>query len=301
KQIMAALALDERDYGQVESVFAIAFAIGAIVAGWMVDRWSVYWIYPLAVLAWSFAGFATGLAGGFLTLLLCRFFLGLAESGNWPCALRTTQRILTPAERSLGNSILQSGAAIGAVCTPPLVLGLRHLSDTWRSPFFIVGVLGVFWVVLWFRVVRREDLVVQRPPVSPDLTKILGWLVLLYTLDLGLHALAKYHAGWEELPVVAWFPPALRPRLPLYSKITVTVLAIGGVVWWLHRATCDDPALPRGLFFRRFAALATLVIAINLTWHYFRVWLPLFLQNSRAYTEQQTQWFATAYYISADA
>src|SRR6266478_4911746 len=64
-RIMDDFQLDERHYGQLESAFAFAFALGAIVVGWMADRWNVRWIYPIAVLAWSAAGFATGLAHGF--------------------------------------------------------------------------------------------------------------------------------------------------------------------------------------------------------------------------------------------
>src|SRR5262249_52113674 len=96
KPIMDTFELDARDYALLESAFARAFALGAIVAGWLADRWNVRWMYALAVLAWSLAGFATGLVTGFLALLLCRVVLGLAEAGNWPCALRTTQHILPP-------------------------------------------------------------------------------------------------------------------------------------------------------------------------------------------------------------
>ncbi len=47
--------------------------------------------------------------------------LGVGESFNWPVALRVTARILPPADRSLGNGIFNSGAAIGAVVTPAVV------------------------------------------------------------------------------------------------------------------------------------------------------------------------------------
>ena len=112
--INSELGLSKRDYASVEAGFALAFAGGAIVFGFLVDRWNVFWVYPLAVLAWSAAGFFTGFAQEFTALLICRVFLGAAEAANWPCALRTTQRILPPNERSMGNSILQSGAAVGA-------------------------------------------------------------------------------------------------------------------------------------------------------------------------------------------
>src|SRR5947209_4687528 len=66
--ILTEFNLDERDYGRLEAVFGSAFALGAILAGWAADRWNVRWIYPLAVVAWSFSGFATGLAAGFVSL-----------------------------------------------------------------------------------------------------------------------------------------------------------------------------------------------------------------------------------------
>ena len=133
-RIKVAFDLDNRDYGQLESAFGSAFALGAIVMGFLADRWNVRWLYPAAVLLWSLAGFATGLVDGFAALLICRFLLGLSEAGNWPFASRTTQHILTSEERTLGNSILQSGAAVGAILTPLLVMALLQRTDSSASP-----------------------------------------------------------------------------------------------------------------------------------------------------------------------
>src|SRR5215831_14116953 len=70
ERILQAFHLDEEDYGEIESTFAIAFALGALTVGWMADRWNVWWIYPTAVFAWSLAGFATGFVESFTALLL---------------------------------------------------------------------------------------------------------------------------------------------------------------------------------------------------------------------------------------
>ena len=101
--IMRDFGLGAYQYGLLESAFGVAFAFGAIIMGWLADRWNVRWLYPASLLVWSLAGFATGLVNGFLALLCCRFVLGLAEAGNWPCALRTTQRILPPLRSILRN------------------------------------------------------------------------------------------------------------------------------------------------------------------------------------------------------
>src|SRR5262249_52270288 len=104
KRIKDELSLTNEQYGDIEFAFGIAFALGAVVAGSLVDRWNVRWVYPAALLGWSAAGFVTGFAQTLAQLMLFRFALGLFEASNWPCALRTTQRILPPRERTMGNS-----------------------------------------------------------------------------------------------------------------------------------------------------------------------------------------------------
>jgi ACS family hexuronate transporter-like MFS transporter len=234
-RLMAYFDLDPQQYGQIESAFAIAFACGALVMGWLADRVNICWLYPGAVLVWSMAGFLTGFAWGFASLLWCRFLLGLAESGNWPCALRTTQHILTPAQRTLGNGILQSGASVGAILAPPILLGLLSWTGNWRHPFWVIGAVGTLWVVLWLRVVRPADLALPPRPAT---------------------AAGRWGGGLDR---------------------------------------------PTALQVRRFLALVVVVIAINSSWHIFRVWLPLFLQKRRGYTEAQTMGFFSAYYTATDA
>jgi MFS transporter, ACS family, hexuronate transporter len=283
KDIMVDFGIDERGYAYLESAFAFAFAVGSIVFGWCVDRYNVRWIYPAAVLAWSMAGFATGLMQGFFGLLVCRFLLGLSEGGNWPSALRTTQRILEPSERPMGNSILQSGAAAGAILTPLVVMGMAALTGSWRGVFLVVGTLGAGWVVLWLSCVRKDDLTVEQGKTSSSLAVIVVPLVLLLGLDIAVHA---YFSD--------------DPQLTLATKIFVTVAGIACVFTWLIYGTRDETRLPRRVFITRFCVLAVLVVTINLTWHYFRAWLPLFLETSHGYTKNEMRWFMMAYYIFTD-
>ncbi|MFO0798656.1 MAG: MFS transporter [Gemmataceae bacterium] len=155
-RIQSALTIDDFEYSLLESGFSFAFAAGALLFGFVVDRVNVRWVYPLAVLGWSAAGVLTGYASGFAWLFGCRVALGLFEAGNWPCGIRTTKAVLRTDERSFGNSLFQSGTAVGAVCTPPLVLALLRwadangTADSWRLPFLLIGYMGIGWVVLWF-------------------------------------------------------------------------------------------------------------------------------------------------------
>src|SRR5262249_25116726 len=157
-------------------------------------------------------------------LMLCRFLLGLFESGHWPSALRTTQRILPPHERTLGNAILQSGASLGAFFTPGVVFVLVYATNSWRPPFLVVGAAGAFWVVLWLVSVRSEDL-----------------------------ALPDWEKQAREVP-----------------ESRASHATVGTIVRDRH-----------------FWILAVMVVALNAGWHFFRVWLPLFLTKSHGYSEAE--------------
>jgi ACS family hexuronate transporter-like MFS transporter len=244
-RIKEELHLNNTQYGSVEFGFGVAFAVGALVMGRIADLVNVRWFFPAALLAWSTAGFVTGFARHYHQLVLCRVVLGFFEAGLWPCALRTTQRILQPDERTLGNALLQSGAALGAFVTPLIVLALVRGQGTWSYPFFVVGAAGTSWVILWLASVRTSDLNPVQMERSGDAT----------ARGFGLRVAIEREAVW---------------------------------LWQMARQ-------------KRFWVLVVLVIAINLTWHFFRVWLPLFLGEHQKYSEQDVQKFSMAYYVATDA
>ncbi|MFN8742704.1 MAG: MFS transporter [Pirellula sp.] len=166
-RIKEQFSLSSEQYGDIESLFGVAFAIGSLVFGYLVDKVSVRWLYPIALAGWSIVGVLTGFATGYYSLLVCRGLLGFFEAGHWPCALVVTQRILSSKERVLGNSILQSGASIGAIITPLIIQLMVKGSESesvWRTPFIVIGAAGLVWVLFWFLIVGPRDL--QPPAVE---------------------------------------------------------------------------------------------------------------------------------------
>ena len=233
-RILIEFSIDEPRYGMLELAFGWAFAAGALFFGILADRLDIRWLYPTVLLAWSAVGFATGYATDYRELLACRLALGFFEAGHWPCALKTTQRLLPPESRTLGNSVLQSGTAIGAIVTPLIIKQmLTDEAGSWRPVFQWIGGLGAAWVALWILLVRGQDL---RP-----------------------------------------LPPGPRStNEPQDDSFLAAVLS------------------------RRFAVLVFSGIAINVAWHLFRVWLPLFLRNGRGYSEAAMLDFNFAYHVATD-
>ncbi|MGC8643392.1 MAG: MFS transporter [Isosphaeraceae bacterium] len=167
QQIRDELELSNRDYGWLESGFGISFAIGGIVTGLIADRVSLRLLYPAILVCWSAVGFATGRVTNYTQLFLCRIALGFFEAGQWPCALAAAQRLLPARQRTLGNSILQSGASLGAILTPQIILLLNTgRPGGWRLPFLVVGAVGLVWALAWLVAIRPCDLEIKEKPAS---------------------------------------------------------------------------------------------------------------------------------------
>ena len=141
------------EFGWILAAFSMTYALFQVPAGFLVDRWDLRWSYAAAVGWWSLAAVATAFVPSLGWLFVCRALLGVGESFNWPCALRVTARVLPPRDRSLGNGIFNSGAAVGAVLTPLVVTVLSPVLG-WRGTFRVVGSLGLIWVLVWMFLVR---------------------------------------------------------------------------------------------------------------------------------------------------
>ena len=168
-RIQSQLKISDTEYGNIEWAFGTAFAVGSLFFGFIVDRVSVRWLYPVVLLAWSIVGFATGFVWDYSSLLACRTMLGFLEAGHWPCALVVTLLILSKEERAFGNSILQSGASIGAILTPIIInafFWFNQDDQAWRPPFQIVGFAGVFWALAWCIAIPPNSLTRKKESVD---------------------------------------------------------------------------------------------------------------------------------------
>ncbi len=208
--------LSEEQYGELELVFGVAFALGSIVFGAAADKISVRLLYPSVLFAWSVMGFLTGFTTGFDNLWYCRGLLGFFEAGHWPCALVVTHKVLSRGDRVFGNSILQSGASIGAILTPIIVLALAgdpKIADTWRPPFLVVGAVGILWVFLWLATIPRDALHVDTANTTTNSTDELSiqWLID-FVKDPKFWALAfvvlSINTSWQLIR--AWLPKFLQ-------------------------------------------------------------------------------------------
>jgi len=143
------IGLNEIDYGYIVMAFQIAYAVGMIFAGRLIDAVGTRLGYALSLILWSIAAMLHAFARGAFSFGVFRAMLGLAESGNFPAAIKTVAEWFPKKERALATGIFNSGANVGALLAPVVVPWLAyHLG--WQSAFFLVGAIGFIWLIFWF-------------------------------------------------------------------------------------------------------------------------------------------------------
>jgi ACS family hexuronate transporter-like MFS transporter len=137
------------DYSNIELAFKIAYAMGMMAAGGIIDKLGTKLGYAIATGLWSLAAighaFATG-TGGFL---IARVFLGITEAGNFPAAIKATAEWFPQKERALATGIFNSGSNIGAIIVP-LSVPFIAANYGWQWAFILTGIVGFIWLGLWF-------------------------------------------------------------------------------------------------------------------------------------------------------
>ncbi|MCB1208311.1 MAG: MFS transporter [Verrucomicrobiales bacterium] len=174
--------LTEQQYGNLETFFGLAFAAGSLAFGLLSDKLPVYWLYPVVLAGWSVMGMLSGWVHNYQELMLCRVLLGFFEAGHWPCALKTTFAVMDERDRTMGNSILQSGASIGAIITPQIMkVAMTDELGSWRPVFVWVGAVGLVWVLLWLVMMRPKSLRAQEiaDRATPSLKPVSIWPILM--------------------------------------------------------------------------------------------------------------------------
>ncbi len=210
--ITADLQLSNLQYASLGTWFLLAYTISQGLSGRMYDRIGTRRGFVISIIVWSVAAMLHALARGLGSLSVFRFLLGLGEAGNWPGAAKTVAEWFPIRERAFGMAIFNSGAAIGSIIAPPLIVWLQ-LSYGWKATFLITGTLGFLWLALWLAVYQ-----------TPDKHR---WL--------GSDELKLIRSGQDETAVTKTAAPGWRALLR-HRQVWALVLGrfLVDPVWWLY-------------------------------------------------------------------
>ncbi|GAB3560524.1 MFS transporter [Spirosoma fluminis] len=151
-------------YSDVDAAFKFAYAIGFLLAGWLIDRIGTRRGFSLGILVWSIAAVLTTFVQSMAGLRWARALLGLGESANFPSSIKTVAEWFPRRERSFANGLFNAGTNVGIILTAISVPYLI-LQYGWRSSFFITGILGFFLLAVWWFTYSKPE---RNKKVSAD-------------------------------------------------------------------------------------------------------------------------------------
>ena len=181
-----------KDYAAIMVSFKIAYGIGLLFMGGIIDKLGTKIGYTISIAIWSIFGMLHAVVKpafsliGFITV---RFGLGFGESGNFPAAIKTVAEWFPKKDRAFATGIFDASTSVGAILAPFIVGAIVSVEgDNWQIPFLFTGVLSSLWVYLWLKTYRKPE---EHPKLSkaelayinsdsePENTEKIPWMKLL--------------------------------------------------------------------------------------------------------------------------
>ncbi|UUT22586.1 MFS transporter [Pseudomonas sp. T8] len=227
------LQLSNSHLGMLSSVLALAWAVsGALVGAWSDRRGKRKPLLIVAVILFSLCSALSGLVTGFLSLLLFRGIMGLAEGPILPLSQSLMVEASSPHRRGLNMGLLQGSAAglLGAVIGPPVLIGLAEAYG-WRHAFIVSLIPGLLIALLIWRYVRNDA---PAPATTSDSDKAqVNRLALLKSRNIVLCTLIScVFLTW--FVILISFTPTFLVKVRGYSPASMgTVMSCLGGAWVL--------------------------------------------------------------------
>jgi len=135
--------------GTLATAFLVTYMISAPALGWLADRFSRWVIIGFAVILWSIASGASGLAGTFAILFATRIFVGIGEGGYGPAAPTVLSDLFPLATRGRVLAVFCAAIPVGSALGYVLG-GLINQHLGWRWAFYLVTPPGLLLGLLCF-------------------------------------------------------------------------------------------------------------------------------------------------------
>ncbi len=234
------LGMDNSDYALMLNIFMVTYALSKFLSGRLYDKIGTRIGFILSIVVWSLAATFHAVAQGIVSLSAVRGMLGLGEAGLWPGAVKSNGEWFPVKQRALAQGIFNSGASIGNVIAPVIIVYL-YAQFGWKSTYVILGVIGLLWVIPWFILNK------SKPEDHPWITEEERNLILNDRIEnndvavegaksLSVTKILSFKQPWGILlcrffiEPIWWFFAGWMP-IYLNSKFGLSIEEIGKTMW----------------------------------------------------------------------
>ena len=204
------LHFDSVKMGYIFSAFSWTYSILQIPGGVLADRYGMKILYSVLLILWSLATIALGFAQGFLVIILLRLLIGAFEAPSYPMNNRIVTAWFPENERAGAIATYTSGQFIGLAFLTPVLTAVQVYAG-WRGLFFVTGLTGMAWGIIWYFIYRSPGDRTGDNRVHITTVKFRWenlWLVLSKRKLWGIY-LGQFGLGATLIFFLTWFPKYL--------------------------------------------------------------------------------------------
>jgi MFS transporter, ACS family, solute carrier family 17 (sodium-dependent inorganic phosphate cotransporter), other len=213
--------------GTVLAAFFVGYLLCMLPAGWMANRYGGRRVLAGAVIWWSAFTVLTPLAASVSVkaLIAARIGLGMGEAAMMPAAYGLFAHWVPAAERTRATAFLLSGISLGQVAGFAATGALTQRFG-WPLSFYLFGLLGLTWGVIWLKNVQERPsddsrmsaaeraLYAETPPPQP-LTGAAAWRLLARRPAVWAYMVTHFATTWSLYMLLSWLPSYFREALGL--------------------------------------------------------------------------------------
>ena len=251
------LGWNEMDYGLIVTAFQIAYAIGLLFSGALLDKYGTRIGYTIAIAVWSLAGMLHAAVRSAIGFSIVRFFLGLGESANFPAAIKSVAEWFPQRERAHATGWFNSGSTVGAIVAPLIVTGIT-IAWGWQWAFIITGSLGFIWIILWLiffypphnhpRLSKDEFVYIHQDTSIIESKEEIKWIALLKYRQTYALCATRFISDWVWWFFLFWAPDFLHKTHGIDIKESIlpliliyTVAGSGGILGgWISSSLINN-------------------------------------------------------------
>lgn len=211
--------------------------VGALVFGWLAERFGRRPVLMIDILLYSFFELASAFAPSLATLLILRALFGFAMGGEWGVGCSLVMETIPVESRGMISGILQEGYALGYLFAAS-VYGLLFSLIGWRG-MFAVGVLPALLVLYIRRGVKESPVWThrdrRREPAKSKGSIGQHWKAYLYGILLMTGFNFFSHGTQDLYPTFLQTQHHLSPGMVSIISIVANIGAIiGGIAFGIY-------------------------------------------------------------------
>jgi len=254
----ADLHLNPADLGNLVGILGIAWGVSAIFMGGLSDRLGRRKVLVPSIVVFSCLSILSGLATGFLSLLVIRAIMGVSEGPVASVGVAVAIEASHPKRRGMNNGMFQCAFALFGLAFAPIIATQLLRVTSWRHVFMLVGIPGLI-VALFMGLVLREP---AHMTAGPKRERVPFRAIFQHrNVLLGMFGLLCAMTGIFVLS--AMMPSYLTAYLKLDAQkmgFVTSAIGFGGFLGQFLIPTISD------LFGRRLVAVLSFLLAAVFLW-----------------------------------